>query len=64
LKYENKRYPPLSSLLSHSGVSVDLVIFSLHISGISSLAGAINLMVTIINMRSNGLTFTQLPLFV
>nr|YP_003935033.1 cytochrome c oxidase subunit 1 [Groenewaldozyma salmanticensis]ADO51057.1 cytochrome c oxidase subunit 1 [Groenewaldozyma salmanticensis] len=57
-------YPPLSSLLSHSGVSVDLVIFSLHISGVSSLAGAINLMVTIINMRANGLTFTQLPLFV
>ena len=37
-------YPPLSSVQSHSGPSVDLAIFALHLSGISSLLGAMNLM--------------------
>ena len=45
-------YPPLSSIQSHSGPSVDLIIFSLHISGISSLLGAINFIVTVMNMRT------------
>jgi len=36
-------YPPLSSVQSHSGPSVDLAIFALHLSGISSLLGAMNL---------------------
>ncbi len=30
-------YPPLSGIQSHSGPSVDLAIFALHLSGISSL---------------------------
>ena len=33
-------YPPLSGIQSHSGPSVDLAIFGLHLSGISSLLGA------------------------
>jgi hypothetical protein len=33
----------LSGVQSHSGPSVDLAIFALHLSGISSLLGAINL---------------------
>lgn len=36
-------YPPLSGIQSHSGPSVDLAIFGLHLSGISSLLGAMNL---------------------
>ena len=35
-------YPPLSSVQSHSGPSVDLAIFTLHLTGVSSLLGAIN----------------------
>nr|YP_010836039.1 cytochrome c oxidase subunit 1 [Phyllosticta yuccae]WGC90055.1 cytochrome c oxidase subunit 1 [Phyllosticta yuccae] len=35
-------YPPLSGIQSHSGPSVDLAIFGLHLSGISSLLGAMN----------------------
>lgn len=35
-------YPPLSGIQSHSGPSVDLAIFALHLSGVSSLLGAIN----------------------
>lgn len=57
-------YPPLSGIDAHSGPSVDLAIFSLHLSGASSIAGAINFIVTIINMRAKGLTFYRLPLFV
>ena len=45
-------YPPLSGIQSHSGPSVDLAIFALHLSGISSLLGAMNFITTILNMRS------------
>lgn len=57
-------YPPLSNIESHSGPAVDVAIFSLHLSGISSIAGAINFIVTIINMRGRNLTFGKLSLFV
>lgn len=57
-------YPPLSSILAHSGCGVDLAIFSLHMAGVSSIAGAINFIVTIFNMRCPGLYFRRLPLFV
>ena len=57
-------YPPLSSIASHSGGSVDLGIFSLHLSGISSILGAINFITTIFNMRAPGMTMHRLPLFV
>lgn len=56
-------YPPLSSIQSHSGPSVDLAIFALHLSGISSLLGAINFMITILNMRSPGIRLHKLALF-
>jgi len=57
-------YPPLASNLGHSGAAVDMAIFSLHLAGISSLLGAINFIVTIINMRVEGMTWFRLPLFV
>jgi len=56
-------YPPLSGIEAHPGPSVDLVIFSLHIAGVSSLLGAINFITTIINMRAPGLTMSRMPLF-
>ena len=56
-------YPPLSGIQSHSGPSVDLAIFALHLSGISSLLGAINFIVTILNMRSPGIRLHKLALF-
>jgi len=48
---------------SHSGPSVDLAIFSLHLAGISSLLGAINFITTIINMRTPGIRLHKLALF-
>ena len=57
-------YPPLSSIQSHSGAAVDLTIFSLHLSGASSVLGAINFITTILNMRNAGLSMFRMPLFV
>jgi len=42
---------------------VDLTIFALHLSGISSLLGAINFNTTILNMRSPGIKLHKLALF-
>jgi cytochrome c oxidase subunit 1 len=44
--------------------SVDFAIFSLHLAGVSSLMGAINFIVTIINMRVPGLKMNLIPLFI
>ena len=57
-------YPPLSAAIASSGPSVDLAIFSLHMAGVSSIAGAINFLVTIINMKSPFIRFSNMPLFV
>jgi len=56
-------YPPLSGVQSHSGPSVDLAIFALHLSGISSLLGAMNFITTILNMRAPGIRLHKLALF-
>ena len=50
--------------MSHSGPSVDLAILSLHVSGIASILGSINFIVTILNMRAQGMTMYRVPLFV
>jgi cytochrome c oxidase subunit I len=57
-------YPPLSSALSHSGASVDLGILSLHVSGVGSILSSINFLVTVANMRAQGMTLYRLPLLV
>ena len=55
-------YPPLS--IQHSGASVDLAILSLHVNGLSSILGSINLLVTVFGMRAAGMKLNQMPLFV
>jgi len=56
-------YVPLAGVQAHSGASVDLAIFALHLSGISSLLGAMNIVTTILNMRAPGMTLHKMPLF-
>lgn len=56
-------YPPLSGIQAHSGPAVDLAIFSLHLSGASSIMGAINFIVTVLNMRARGMAMYSIPLF-
>lgn len=56
-------YYPLTSIQSHSGSAIDLTIFALHLTSISSLLGAINFIATALNMRAPGITLLKLPLF-
>ena len=57
-------YAPLSESEYAPGHGVDLWILSLHLLTIASLAGAINFIATIHNMRTAGMTWMRLPLFV
>ena len=54
-------YPPL---VLQSGNSFPFLIFAVHLLGISSIMGAINIIATVFNMRAPGMTFMRLPLFV
>ena len=53
-------YAPLST---QAGPAMDLTIFAVHILGISSIMGSINIITTILNMRAPGLTLMKMPLF-
>jgi len=56
-------YPPLRRTLGHSDLRVDIIIFSLHIAGVRSIAGSINFLTTINNIKRASLSFLNLPLF-
>ena len=55
-------YAPLSTTFAEN--SADFLIFSVHLLGISSIMGAINVAATILNMRAPGMTWLKMPLFV
>ncbi|MFW6201070.1 MAG: cytochrome c oxidase subunit I [Gemmatimonadota bacterium] len=57
-------YAPLSAVAEYSGVSTgqQLWTLSLIILGFSSLAGSVNYITTVINMRAPGMTWFRLPL--
>lgn len=56
-------YPPLSGLEYSPGVGVDYWIWSLQISGLGTLLGGINILVTILKMRAPGMTLMKMPMF-
>ena len=55
-------YAPLSTTFAPE--STDFFIFAVHLMGISSVMGAINVIATILNMRAPGMTLMKMPLFV
>ncbi|WP_010604341.1 cytochrome c oxidase subunit I [Pseudoalteromonas maricaloris] len=55
-------YAPLSTTYSNDNTA--FFVFAIHIMGISSIMGAINVIVTIVNLRAPGMTWMKLPLFV
>src|SRR5438270_1347043 len=57
-------YPPLSSIQFSPSGGQDAWIFLIHLTGISSLLGAVNFYATIVNMRAPGMSGGRLPLFV
>ncbi len=54
-------YPPLST---QTGMGMDFTILSVHLLGMSSVLGSINIIATILNMRAPGMTLMKMPLFV
>jgi cytochrome c oxidase subunit 1 len=54
-------YPPL---VLQTGNAFPLLIFAVHLLGISSIVGSINIIVTILNCRAPGMTLLKMPLFV
>jgi cytochrome c oxidase subunit 1 len=53
-------YAPLSI---QGPASTDFFIFSVHLMGISSIMGAINVIVTLFNLRAPGMTLMRMPIF-
>jgi cytochrome c oxidase subunit 1 len=54
-------YAPLSEQM---GPGMDMAIFAIHIMGVSSIMGSINIITTILNLRAPGMTMMKMPLFV
>ncbi len=58
-------YPPLSALKEASmgsGIGMDLWLVSMALFVVSSLLGGLNYIVTILNMRTKGMSMTRMPL--
>jgi cytochrome c oxidase subunit 1 len=53
-------YQPLSGQYNH----LAYFIFAVHLLGLSSIMGSINIIATILNMRAPGMTLMKMPLFV
>ncbi|HLG83721.1 MAG TPA: cytochrome o ubiquinol oxidase subunit I [Bradyrhizobium sp.] len=56
-------YPPLSELTYSPGVGVDYYLWSLQISGIGTLVAGINLVTTVLKLRTKGMTYLRMPMF-
>ena len=54
-------YPPLSL---QGGNNTAFTIFAIHLMGVSSIMGAINIIATILNMRAPGVDLLKMPVFV
>jgi cytochrome c oxidase subunit 1 len=57
-------YAPLNETQFLPSGGVDAWIFLIHLTGLSSLVGAINFFATIVNMRAPGMGWSRMPLFV
>ena len=54
-------YPPLSL---RTNFAVQLFLLGFYLNGFSSIAGSINLLVTVTTMRAKGMTLFRMPIFV
>jgi cytochrome o ubiquinol oxidase subunit I len=56
-------YPPLSELTYSPGVGVDYYLWSLQISGVGTLVAGINLVTTVLKIRTRGMNYMRMPMF-
>ncbi len=56
-------FAPLSELNYSPGVGVDYYAWSLEISGVGTLVAGINLVTTILKLRTRGMTYLRMPMF-
>src|SRR5271168_2763480 len=56
-------YPPLSELTYSPGVGVDYYLWSLEISGVGTLVAGINLVTTVLKIRTKGMSYMRMPIF-
>src|SRR4030088_3534518 len=56
-------YPPLSELAYSPGVGVDYYLWSLEISGVGTLVAGINLVTTVLKIRTRGMSYLRMPMF-
>ena len=56
-------YAPNTNPLFSPGHGMDFYALGLQITGFASLAGAINLVVTVVNLRAPGMTMFKMPVF-
>src|SRR3954471_4889017 len=56
-------FAPLSELTYSPGVGVDYYLWSLQISGVGTLVAGINLVTTILKVRTTGMTYLRMPMF-
>ncbi|MGH9154298.1 MAG: cytochrome c oxidase subunit I [Acidimicrobiales bacterium] len=56
-------YAPNTSITFSPGHNIDFWIFGLQLLGIASTAGAVNLIVTMLNMRAPGMNLMRMPVF-
>jgi cytochrome o ubiquinol oxidase subunit I len=56
-------YPPLSELTYSPGVGVDYYLWSLEISGVGTLVAGINLVTTVLKLRTKGMFYLRMPMF-
>ncbi|MEJ2059447.1 MAG: cytochrome c oxidase subunit I [Gammaproteobacteria bacterium] len=54
-------YPPL---VLQTGDAFPFMVFAIHLMGLSSIMGSINIIATILNMRAPGMSLMKMPLFV
>src|SRR3984957_15637311 len=56
-------YPPLSELTYSPGVGVAYFLWSLQISGVGTLVAGINLVTTVLKLRTKGMSYLRMPMF-
>src|ERR1700737_617993 len=56
-------YPPLSRLAYSPGVGIDYYLWSLEISRVGTLVAGINLVTTVLKIRTKGMNYLRMPIF-